>query len=152
MYPHTSNSRPLRGLTAPPGRPHSLITSDILTQNYNFTSYAVWVWNLISEKAETRLRVKFKVLWDIAPCSHVEVDRRVRGTYCLHHQGDDDGGSTYLHIRLRDDMKPHNLMRILNNHTSWKIPHIVNVQSVQKMYTHFGCSQLTHFKVIVFCI
>jgi hypothetical protein len=25
--------------------------------------------------------------WDIAPCSMVEVDRRFRGSYCLHHQG-----------------------------------------------------------------
>jgi hypothetical protein len=28
------------------------------------------------------------VFWDVAPCSHVEVDRRFRGAYCLHHQGD----------------------------------------------------------------
>jgi hypothetical protein len=41
--------------------------------------------------------------WDIAPCSLVEADQRFRGTYCLHHQGDnggsthdDDGGSTHL--------------------------------------------------------
>jgi hypothetical protein len=29
-----------------------------------------------------------RVFWDIAPCSHVEVDRRFRGAYCLHHQDD----------------------------------------------------------------
>jgi hypothetical protein len=28
------------------------------------------------------------VFWNISPCSHVEVDRRFRGAYCLHHQGD----------------------------------------------------------------
>jgi hypothetical protein len=28
-----------------------------------------------------------KFSWDVAPCSHVEVDRRFRGAYCLHHQG-----------------------------------------------------------------
>jgi hypothetical protein len=27
--------------------------------------------------------------WDIAPCSLVEVDRRFRGAYCLHHQDDE---------------------------------------------------------------
>jgi hypothetical protein len=27
--------------------------------------------------------------WDIAPCSVVEVDRRFRGVYCLHDQGDE---------------------------------------------------------------
>jgi hypothetical protein len=29
-----------------------------------------------------------RIFWNVAPCSHVEVDRRFRGTYCLHHQGD----------------------------------------------------------------
>jgi hypothetical protein len=33
-------------------------------------------------------------LWDVAACSHVEVERRFRGAYCLH-QGD-DGSSTHL--------------------------------------------------------
>jgi hypothetical protein len=28
-------------------------------------------------------------LEDIAPCSLVEVDRRFRGAYCLHHEGDE---------------------------------------------------------------
>jgi hypothetical protein len=32
--------------------------------------------------------VKCGVFWDVAPCSQVEVDRRFRGAYCLHHQGD----------------------------------------------------------------
>jgi hypothetical protein len=31
---------------------------------------------------------KFRVCWDIAPCSHVEVYRRVRGAYFLQYQGD----------------------------------------------------------------
>jgi hypothetical protein len=37
----------------------------------------------------TEASMKFTVFWDVAPCSHVEVDRRFRGAYCLHHQGDD---------------------------------------------------------------
>jgi hypothetical protein len=40
--------------------------------------------------------LKFRVFWDIAPCSHIEVNRRFRGAYCLQHQGGDDVGSTYL--------------------------------------------------------
>jgi hypothetical protein len=38
------------------------------------------------------------VFWDVASCSLVEIDRRFRGAYCLHHQDDydDDGGSRYL--------------------------------------------------------
>jgi hypothetical protein len=30
-----------------------------------------------------------RVFWDVAPCSHVEVDRRFRHAYCLHHQDDE---------------------------------------------------------------
>jgi hypothetical protein len=43
----------------------------------------------------TAASMKFRLFWDVAPCSHVEVDRRFRGAYCLHHQGD-DGGSAHL--------------------------------------------------------
>jgi hypothetical protein len=32
--------------------------------------------------------MKTRAFWDIVPCS-VGVDRRFRGAYCLHHQGDD---------------------------------------------------------------
>jgi hypothetical protein len=31
---------------------------------------------------------KVWVFWDVAPCSHVEVDRRFRGVYYLYHQSD----------------------------------------------------------------
>jgi hypothetical protein len=39
-------------------------------------------------------KVKFRVFWDVAPCSHVEVHRRFRGACCLH-QGD-GAGRTHL--------------------------------------------------------
>jgi hypothetical protein len=42
----------------------------------------------------TAASMKFRVLWDVVPCSLIVVDRRFRGVYCLHHQGDecpDDG-------------------------------------------------------------
>jgi hypothetical protein len=31
------------------------------------------------------------VFWDVEPCSLLEIDRRFRGAYCLHHQSDDEG-------------------------------------------------------------
>jgi hypothetical protein len=34
----------------------------------------------------TGASIQFRVFWDVAPCSHVEVDRRFRSAYCLHHQ------------------------------------------------------------------
>jgi hypothetical protein len=40
--------------------------------------------------------MKFRVFWDVAPCSYVKVDRIFRCAYCLHNQGDDDGGTTHL--------------------------------------------------------
>jgi hypothetical protein len=33
---------------------------------------------------------------DVAPCSLVDIDRRFGGTYCLHHQGNADGGSKHI--------------------------------------------------------
>jgi hypothetical protein len=33
--------------------------------------------------------MKMAVFWDTAPCSLVEVDRRSRNAYCLHHKGDE---------------------------------------------------------------
>jgi hypothetical protein len=32
--------------------------------------------------------MKFIVFWAVALCNHFEVDRRFRGAYGLHHQGD----------------------------------------------------------------
>jgi hypothetical protein len=40
--------------------------------------------------------MKFRVFWDVAPRGNVEVDRRLRGSYCLHHYHPDEGGSTHL--------------------------------------------------------
>jgi hypothetical protein len=36
--------------------------------------------------------------WDTVPCSLVEVDRRFRGAYCLHHQGDHVPSHHHHHI------------------------------------------------------
>jgi hypothetical protein len=35
--------------------------------------------------------VKIFVFWEAVSCSLVEIDRRFRGAYCLHLQGDGDG-------------------------------------------------------------
>jgi hypothetical protein len=35
----------------------------------------------------TAASIKFRIFWNVAPCSHVEVDRRFRDVYYLHHQG-----------------------------------------------------------------
>jgi hypothetical protein len=45
--------------------------------------------------------LQFIVFWDVAPCSHVEVDRRFKGAYCVHYQGDE------IHTLLRENLKSH---------------------------------------------
>jgi hypothetical protein len=40
--------------------------------------------------------MKMPDVWDVAPCSLVEVDRRFIGAYCLHHDRLNDGGGTHL--------------------------------------------------------
>jgi hypothetical protein len=60
--------------------------------------------------------MKFSVFWDAVPRSHVEVGRSFRGAYCLHHQGDDYGGSTHLwnvELLQRDNTALHS-RRLLN--------------------------------------
>jgi hypothetical protein len=44
----------------------------------------------------TATNMKMIVIWDVAPCSLVETDRRFRGAYGLHHHRLDDGGSEQL--------------------------------------------------------
>jgi hypothetical protein len=41
---------------------------------------------------------KIAVIWDVVPCSLIEIDGRFRGSYCLSHQGrcPHGGDSKYL--------------------------------------------------------
>jgi hypothetical protein len=83
--------------------------------------------------------MKFRVFWDAAPCSHVEVDRHFRGAYCLRHQSDrlDDGVRTSetsvnfnvttlryvpedskLHTRCRENLKSQTYKTVSKEHNS----------------------------------
>jgi hypothetical protein len=45
----------------------------------------------------TVANMKMAVFWVVVPCSLVDVYRRLRGTCCLHHQGDrPDGGVIFM--------------------------------------------------------
>jgi hypothetical protein len=74
--------------------------------------------------------MKFRVLWDVAPCS-LGVDRRFRVAYCHHHKithHPDDGGSSnsetsvYSNENTRryipEDSKLHSNNRLMNNNVS----------------------------------
>jgi hypothetical protein len=37
----------------------------------------------------SEVNMKMAVFWDVAPCSLVDY-RRLRGVFCLHHQGDEE--------------------------------------------------------------
>jgi hypothetical protein len=49
----------------------------------------------VSSYVLTAASMKVTSFWDIALYSFVEVDRRFRGVYCLHHLDPDDGGSNH---------------------------------------------------------
>jgi hypothetical protein len=65
--------------------------------------------------------------WDIAPCNLIEVDRRFRGAYCLHHHGDHRlfqllrdytaqiPQDCQLHTRRRENLKSHKIIDTLLN-------------------------------------
>jgi hypothetical protein len=60
-----------------------LIGSDIARGTHRQT-----VWYLRFQVL-TAASMKFRVFWDVLPCSEVDVDRCFRGKYCLHHLGDE---------------------------------------------------------------
>jgi hypothetical protein len=62
----------------------ALITPLILRTPLTF----LWTSKVASFQVLTAVSMKMTVFWDAAPCSLVEIDRRFRGTYCLHHRGD----------------------------------------------------------------
>jgi hypothetical protein len=63
--------------------------------------------------------LKMRVFWDVVPCSHVGVDRRFRGAYCLHHQGPETSinfsvttwhyipEDSHLHTYRRENLNSH---------------------------------------------
>jgi hypothetical protein len=41
------------------------------------------------------------VFWVVEPCSLIEVYRRFKGAFCLHHQGDDEEALVNMEMKLR---------------------------------------------------
>jgi hypothetical protein len=46
-------------------------------------------WQNVQQQWDFRFSRRRAAFWDNAPCSVMEVGRRFRGAYCLHHQGDE---------------------------------------------------------------
>jgi hypothetical protein len=61
---------------------------------------------------DEQLLIRSLVFWDVALCSHVEVDRRFVSAYCLHHQGDEMLANFVTTRRyIREDSKLHTCRR-----------------------------------------
>jgi hypothetical protein len=45
--------------------------------------------NLTINSCQLRYPLKFRVFWDVLPCSKIDVDQRFGGACCLHRQGDE---------------------------------------------------------------
>jgi hypothetical protein len=73
--------------------------------------------------------LKMETFWNIALCSLVEIDRRFRGTYSIHHPGDrpDVGGRTHLwnvglHLRVHTAVYPKRLSSSYSPSWELKLP------------------------------
>jgi hypothetical protein len=69
------------------------VTCKLFSLHIKLTVSITSIWpaatfRLVRFQAVTAASMK-TVLWDMAPCSPIEVDRRFRGAYCLHNQGDE---------------------------------------------------------------
>jgi hypothetical protein len=53
-----------------------------------YTSVSEHDKGLFSDGGVKKKCLEMTVFWDVTPCSLVEIYRRFRGTYCLHHQGE----------------------------------------------------------------
>jgi hypothetical protein len=58
--------------------------------------------------------MKCVVFWDVAPCSHVEVDRRFRGAYCLHHKGDESNRVVMQKLTDVSEVHTASIIRAMN--------------------------------------
>jgi hypothetical protein len=94
--------------------------------------------------------MKMIAFWDVVLPSHVEVDRRFKGAYCLHHHHlPDDEGSTYLLNvgQLKRDytvLHPIKTIKLISiilnvNILNHRIVEFVSAQTVLKIATVCSC-------------
>jgi hypothetical protein len=65
--------------------------------------------------------MKMTVFWDVAPCSLVEVDRRFRGAYCLHIQGDISEKAVSFILAVRTWQFEIDLSSLLSAHSVYSL-------------------------------
>jgi hypothetical protein len=70
--------------------PHK--TCIVETATLNKAMYKITIYDILTVLVRIQVLTAARVMtvfWHVVPCSLVEIDRRFRGAYCLHHQGDD---------------------------------------------------------------
>jgi hypothetical protein len=75
----------------------------------------------------TAASIKIRAFWVVAPCSLVGLDRRFRGAYCLHNQGDDIHRSTPTRLNGATSQKTIIFIGLSDN--VWTMRHTGNGQS-----------------------
>jgi hypothetical protein len=71
-------------------------TGNLVTNYFPQQLLSTHAWGKSQFIVITAASMKFRIFWDVAPCSHVEVDWRFRGAYCLHHYSSPWWWSIYL--------------------------------------------------------
>jgi hypothetical protein len=94
-------------------------------------------------QALTAASMKFRVFWDVAPCSLVEFSRRFRGTYCLHPQSD-EYSSSETSVKFNETTRPYipedSKLKILKMFVIVIIPRFTErIRSVRLLLIESGC-------------
>jgi hypothetical protein len=86
------------------------------------------------QRTNTFQRLKMTVLWNVAPCSLVEVYRRFRGGYYPHHRPDDGGSKHPWNVGRRiPDYKAQHPRRQLSSYSLPWEPEISPIQRLIKI-------------------
>jgi hypothetical protein len=89
----------------------------IIKSSTNWVQYILLSWykttacNKQHSNKNKNITMELTAFWDTVLCSLVEIDRRLRGAYCLHHHTIPEG--CQLHTRRRENLKPHNNISVL---------------------------------------
>jgi hypothetical protein len=94
--------------------------------------------------------MKFRVFWDVLPCSQIDVDQCFRGACCLHHQGDD---SSPWWWRQHAPLKCRSTSIWLHSSTSQKTLNFKNIHTEHQIsgavFYQFIClGHVNHFALL----
>jgi hypothetical protein len=89
--------------------------------------------------------MKFRVFWDVAPCSHVDVDQRFIGAYCLHHQVDEFIALIMEAVRTCESRSTSTRLHGATYQNTLNFKSIVICANVNKMYVSAPTMMVSFF-------